>query len=452
MLKRLMVVLVSVVLLFLAVRLAGSRGWLASSVIDDPPIEGRPECPRHDVVFVDSAGVWVPREAEIAGSGAITGIPEYHDCQRLRIGNPAKFGPLVAIFARIDLQNLADPPGFIPPVPEAGYHVIPAAGNTIAALPPQQDSTIPGRIPPVRPTTQKTATGVEQSVATILNYDMEDYGPLHIQKRYNCLYVYHALQGSNVWEASIVQATSDTDCLKPLSSWPSTTPLHVKPTYDPSPPPVARWDWDEAAKEHYVGIQCGTSWCEIWNYNRPNHRSSPSDRGSGKGWYDEQYLALKAPVAGTDPDDLTPGSAMGTVQPIGDLTSYEGNDGAAFAGTWIPVARVSLSEKSAGYEGKFKYHGGPVPYGKTFISMCKGTVGDCNFPLWDQLVTPRCGNDADPWWARIDSPLGRKFRCVIRRKPKDPAAPLPPGIVRWRWKLKDEGMWVRCPGGCCEKT
>ena len=68
------------------------------------------------------------------------------------------------------------------------------------------------------------------------------------------------------------------------------------------------------------------------------------------------------------------------------------------------------------------------------------------------LFINKCDNSADPWWARVESPAGTTYRCVVRRKPMDPAAELPPGMVRWRWKLKDEGMWVRCPGGCCEKT
>ena len=23
------------------------------------------------------------------------------------------------------------------------------------------------------------------------------------------------------------------------------------------------------------------------------------------------------------------------------------------------------------------------------------------------------------------------------------------GTVRWAWEPKDEGLWVRCPAGCC---
>ena len=282
MFKRFFASALTLILVFLLTLWAGCRGLFAGSSIDDPMVNGRPECPRHDSLFVDSSGVWVPRDVQIAGSGVITTIPEYHDCQRLRVGSsPRRYGPLIAIFARIDLGNLGDPVGFVPLPSPSG------SGVPDVSVPPQAGG-------PTVILTPGTRTGAEQSVATILNYDAT-YPPLHIQSGYNCLYVYHGPVGSKLWLASIVKATTDQDCLKPLSSWPDPTPLNVQPTYDPRPAPVARWDWDKSTGEHYIGIQCGSSWCEVWNHAHATLGSSKYF-GMGKGWYDEQYLAERLPL------------------------------------------------------------------------------------------------------------------------------------------------------------
>ena len=447
--KLLIAIVVLAVLFVLAIAVRGKVGFFGEYYHDDPPIAGRPECPRHKTIFVDSAGVWVPRETEIAGSGLISAVPEYHDCQRLKLPDQPKYGPLVAIFARINLIDLSDPPGFIPPTPVVGvpYHMVQPVSGLVTSVALPTISIVPAPPPPSAGVTANK-DGSEESVATILNYD-EPYQPLRLPHAFSCLYVHH---NGSVWMAELAKVDADTDCLKPMDTWPRRDTLNVRPTYDPNPPPVARWDWDQEAKEHFIGIRCGTSWCEVWNPDRPTLTSSPP-QGMGKGWYDEQYLAEKATTAG-HPDGLTPGAAIGDVLPMGDLTAYEAGDGAAFASTWIQVARVTLSEKSAKYENKYHYikHDPNASTGFVVVSLCKGTASDCHLSLWYQLTVNRCDNDKDPWYARIDSPKGTKYRCVIRRKPEDPNTPLAPGIVRWRWRIKDEGMWIRCPGGCCEKT
>ena len=43
--------------------------------------------------------------------------------------------------------------------------------------------------------------------------------------------------------------------------------------------------------------------------------------------------------------------------------------------------------------------------------------------------------------------LAHKYFCVAKRE--HPAMVIP-GIVRWRWKVKDETIWVSCQRGCCE--
>ena len=43
----------------------------------------------------------------------------------------------------------------------------------------------------------------------------------------------------------------------------------------------------------------------------------------------------------------------------------------------------------------------------------------------------------------------RKFMCA-RRCDMDTADYWVPGTARWRWRVDDEGMWMRCRNGCCE--
>jgi hypothetical protein len=59
---------------------------------------------------------------------------------------------------------------------------------------------------------------------------------------------------------------------------------------------------------------------------------------------------------------------------------------------------------------------------------------------------------ASEWWLRIVSgtPAKAKYFCVHRRGHEDIAGLDIPGIVRWRWALNDETIWIRCLEGCCE--
>ena len=421
------------------------------------PQSGRPECPRHDVVFVDSAGTWEPLPQAIGTAQDITLVPEFHDCQRLTLPgeSPKKYGPLIAIFASITTAGLPNPPGFVPPAPPP-----PPPPPPPAPAPGASSTVVPSTafVPSITVTTtaplSTTApppprTGRENALVTVLNYDA-DYAPLHLKTGFSCLYVYH---NGNQWAAHLVFAGkaihSDTLCTKPLDvSRPESWPLPVVPKWDPKLVPVTRWERDPLAKEFYVGVQCGTSWCEIYTDQAAfTHTSAPLYPGIGKGWYDEQYLAEKG-SPDTEPDGLIPGIPEGTIIPLGDLTSYTNDD---FV-TWLQVAKVALSQESEVYKGKYKFVQSAAPIGWSTVSLCRGSKSDCNIPFVKKILMNKCDNDNDPWWARIQSPAGIEYKCVVQRDPMSSTAPLPPGVVRWRWKLKDEGMWARCPGGCCEVT
>jgi len=363
----------------------------------------RPECPADVILVPADSGLY--STTVIAASGPISLVPEFHDCQRFTDSARTVYGTMVAIFARNALEAVPDP--------------VPGAAAT---------------------TSHVLLAGSEQASATILNYDTP-YQPLRIEKGINCLYLYSL---NAVWQARIVPVTSDQACLQPMDPAGAGADLRVD-VLEPPPgidiPPVARWDWDVAVGQHYIGIRCGTRWCEVYSPSQPSLKSSASYRGtklvSAKGWYDEQYLAVQ------QGPDLVPGAALGTIFPVGDLAAAVVEN---FEKVWVQVALVSLSTASVEYKEKFNFVAGPAPLGQSAISLCRGDAQAC---LPAAATVNECNNQSDPWWARIVSGSETRFRCVIRRT--HPGVSIP-GAARWRWKVEDEGGWVRCPDGCCEIT
>jgi hypothetical protein len=372
-----------------------------------PPVVARPECPVDSILIPRDSGYTVT--TVIPASGPISLVPEYHDCQRMLSSNKSAYGSLIAVFARSGLDSIPDPPA-------------------------------------VRGTLNRVVYfAAEQAAATILNYD-GPYDPLHIESGINCLYLY-AINGK--WAAHIIKTGDEHDCLKPLSSFTGGTDLKVNVIGDKDVPPVARWDWDDRHREQYIGIRCGTQWCEVYNPSNPALASSARYVGppkvSVKGWYDEQVLAVNGPSTGPI---LVPGGVVGTIFPIGDLAQ---NPESVFT-TWKPVARVSLAAPSPAYLAKFSFVVGPPPDAKSVVSLCMGTRDACHVPSTAN-VTP-CNQGGDPWWARIESGTDANstivgYHCVIRRKHSGVSIP---GVVRWRWQTTDDDMWIRCPVGCCQVT
>jgi hypothetical protein len=336
-------------------------------------------------------------------------VPEYHDCQRFVNDKGDAFGSLIAIFASFRLDSVSDPSGG--PYPA--------------------DQVVTGR-------------SDAQAAATILNYDSL-YHPLRIEKGISCLYLFTT---NGVWNARIVSVPVDSLCKHSMSANNGGSSLAVSVSPD-SPgekiPEVARWDWDEVNHEHYIGIRCGTHWCEVYNPSRPALSSSPRYAGSPlvrvKGWYDQQDLAVTKVGAG---GVLVPGGIRGTIFPVGDLERNRLQD---FDSTWKQVALVSLEDDSPPYHDKLNLIKGPAPLGHSEVWLCRGDWKACGLPSTG--AANKCANTADPWWAKIVSGPETRYRCVIRRT--HPGVPIP-GAVRWRWQNTDEDMWIRCPTGCCEAT
>jgi hypothetical protein len=59
------------------------------------------------------------------------------------------------------------------------------------------------------------------------------------------------------------------------------------------------------------------------------------------------------------------------------------------------------------------------------------------------------GKNQGTWYGRITASDGQvKYVCVVYRPTKDNSQP--PAVVRWRWSVRDDLIWIECPSGCCE--
>jgi hypothetical protein len=167
-----------------------------------------------------------------------------------------------------------------------------------------------------------------------------------------------------------------------------------------------------------------------------------------KGWYDEQRLAFPS-TAGSG---LVVGSVRGTFLPMPDLGNDSGApDTSRYARHWIAVATASVEAGSSVYLKKLNLQVSPVRPSSDSVYLCYGARAKCPMTA-DPARGPQCKATGDPeiWWARIVSsgaPPSTHYFCVQRREHANVHIP---GVVRWRWAVKDETMWIRCLEGCCE--
>lgn len=368
-----------------------------------------PECPH----------TWTFKREDLVSFllGTRTNVPEFHDCQKLRVAKD-EYGPLAAVFAIDRLESVQD-------------SALGATRGRVLAL-----------------------VHLPQGGA---------YGALGLSKAWACVIVRVRGTGGDAW---IVPVDRGDQCASPhigdVTALRSPLDLHVLPSpkgLDRQIPPVARWDWDDSTSTQYIGVRCGSAWCEI---GRRNFRSSAShDPGAStdlntragyafRGAYDEQRLAEFSTGV------LTPGTRLGTVVPMPDL------DGLTKTrppnGQWVPVARTYLTPFSEEYQTKFNFAAtatvSPNEARASTVSLCVGTDTEAcgaierNTTLDISLCTPEVPSGAR-WIARVDRPgAPSKYFCVLYRGHS--AGFYVPPVVRWRWRADDETIWISCPSGCCE--
>jgi len=389
-------------------------------------------------------GAAVKTITEIPLSGSVTGIIGFHDCQRFIRGQA--YDSVYAIFAALHIESLP--------------------AKLIAAAPPVRVASLD----PSVIASGITVTAVAVAAATIYSYG-GTYAPLGIKPGFNCLYFFGQ---SGSWRAKMVPMGPDApSCLDPLTDPVATSGKELvvhavsEPGFsDADYPPVARWDWDAVHRQQYIGIKCGTAWCEVGDpagftpgagFADPGGPSQLRRNRMIKGWYDQQFLATVSADGKT-----TPSRIRGTIFPDARLGDDDTNGvfKIAHPGNWVPVAQVLLEAPATltpadaavikQYKDSLNFDATVAGGRLNTISLCHGTKSDCIPPGSVSTVGP-CDGD-EMWWAQIESthgPTDRMYRCVVRQAHDHLGSPVP-GTARWRWLASNEVTWKRCDNGCCE--
>jgi hypothetical protein len=316
------------------------------------------------------------------------------------------------------------------------------------------------------------------------------YGDLGIKVGHNCLYLWRRARTPIAWGATMLdhsdlaESPAGPDCRGALPVAPNVpgAPLRVLPpaTFpgleDADYPPVARWDWDASSRRQYISIKCGAAWCEVG----PRDGFSPSPAFPDdnpalsraqrrvrlvKGWYDRQPLAIDADGDGK----LEPSGIDGVFMPNPNLDgrdswgAYRGRFDRTATVMLLPRGTTTLPIKYAKYLGIAA--GAPLPLTAHF-ELCYGSGTECGVGTVFGTCQPPGRGDDPPgtgldaqglrrWYARVRVGASKEDFCVTRFPGHiDPATGRfhdIPGTVRWRWKAEDEGGWMRCSTGCCEK-
>jgi len=378
--------------------------------------------------------------------GALTHIPEFHDCQRfiaqrkLLFWSWQEYQSLLAIWVRNELDSVA--------FPMVTGGLVSGAADSLGATVPGTvrywlgDSLVESTLPEVK------ETGV--AVALVWS-DGRGYGPLGIHPGYNCLYLYDPA----AWKARMVPVADENEChdnVDPAAVGGMELPVYenrVPGRGNDDYPPVARWD-QGGRRSYYAAVKCLAAWCEIGR--KPEESSSQSYAGGRtrdvKGWYDEQNLAV-----------WTDGGRWPT-HILGAAFPDEGLDALTRTkfpeGTWVPVAQVVLradgkrapnGDELETYHRKFNFELASTKGDTNHVEFCYGSADRCF--VGTGVNPPSCtGYGVGQYWARIISAGTRDtaYRCVTYT---DHGVTMP-GMVRWRWLANDEKNWVSCPSGCCQ--
>ncbi len=393
----------------------------------------------------------------------IKDVPEFHDCQRfiVDVERVATYDSLFAIYASASLPSLIRQLG--EPLKQDAVTVV-GTGNVATEL-----ADLPG-IPrdSVRSLVATTIvfSAPHKLVAVGLIVAGNDYDALGIKPGVNCLYVgrYDLADGiPESWFAVVLNSVSgpeancsetDVTQIDPARSkrLQVTRVIASEFTADSDYPPVARWDWDVANRQQYIGIACGAAWCEVGEAGFLPSAALPVVEGltskqrrvrTVKGWYDQQFLAKKGPAG-----KLVPSGVLGTIVADPDLGSKEDAD---FEAGYVPVARVYLAspgtpdaEALEEYQSKFAFvpQSSLEPDGARVLTL----KGKRNETKWNARI-----RKSDFWFP----PIKYKSKDITRRPVRQEfidAGYEVPAVARWRWMKKDEGTWTRCSAGCCEMS
>jgi hypothetical protein len=447
----------------------------------------RDDCP-HDWQLVVPG---LPPSGEFGLVGALTDIPEFHDCQAMILEGPwwqffrkPYYGPTIGVFlSQANGSLVADlihatyspvaldcPPGpVIDPIHITDSLAVGIARNRfadtlgirtdaspqVASCTPTYPAVAIGDPPPSGAQRKGEVTAI--ATLQLYNFGPGDYKPLNIKPGFNC--VYYTLSTANQYEAWMFHTHPDTECKVKTRAQllAGGFPLQVKSeanfgndslTY----PPAARWDWDPNGRNQYMGFRCGAAWCDV---GRPGFSvSARHDAGFSAsekklfgipGWYDEQRLAIWKNNASGNPE-IVLGDIKGVIVPYPHLHTLTLNSFTAAMsadvtgrGGWIDTWRVYLEADDMRYKQRFGFTAAwPVAPSRRANIISLRMKADGQF---EARITPADGGKP-------------KIKTVTR---VDHAAIIGqfaiPGTVRWRWLANalggDETNWGKCDYGCC---
>lgn len=383
-----------------------------------PSVRDHPECPvswgdsipwfEYKQPALGALGVvtnvtYQPIPGGVPGTGPITDIPEFHDCQRFVSRDEQRFDSLFAIFASAKQDSIttalawdsvtwaAVPPGVVTVSPQGvisgvavGTAVITATStvNQAITISKQVAVVAPGVTPtnqPIHMGTPDVDTIAPQEsrrafaplgaptdstlpVATIYSYG-QFYPELGIEPNFNCVYIF--FDGTRRLRARVVPVRDLGGAVDACAqvfdlSRPGGSPLPVTvtsiglATKSTDVPAVARWDWDPspapAGKKQFFGLGCGRVYCEVGVTESPGLHFLPPGSPAGdqrvvtiKPWHDEQVLAIPDPAS---EDGQLPSSLRATVIPNPDLEAQQWNeDGPS---EWKTAAYIAIKDLSGG--------------------------------------------------------------------------------------------------------
>ena len=448
-----------------------------------------PECPHYGGAWLksyrnDSGGAWLKSYRNDSSMSApllsvpdsLSGVPEYHDCQRLLV--PANVGVSNSVRIRHNSYHTRDTLAFGPlAAVYVRYHL-----DSVYEHSPLVPATLPGQWATlIRNPPTDLRLAISGEVASL-----GDYRALGIRRGFNCVVVgwRDSVDGhsSPKYMAWMVYVGTRDKC-NPDPSHPfdpfALKIVTVRPLFaDSLPtegdaagidsvPTVARWDWDSVASQQYIGLKCPKHWCEL--HSSPRYASSPTyvppaslglhgtERSvvRQKGWYDAEYLT-KVRKGTVIP--LAIDGTWGSIFPVPGLGDRKMTDYGS--GTWLPAAWVSITPASPGYLTKYNYDGDGAPpsrSGRNTVSLCFAAASNptaCIPAGLPGTCTSDNGTSTTQgglWYAKVEGAehKGPTYMCVSYIS--TPSTKVhPPGNVRWRWVREDQTIWISCPAGCCQ--
>ncbi len=243
----------------------------------------------------------------------------------------------------------------------------------------------------------------------------------------------------------------------PVGSPPVPATMEVTRTRHPDRevPPVSRWEWSNPRSQNTIGVRCGKAWCQIAliGFNRTHHeqKDQTGAEPSGKqshvlGWYDVQPLGMPS-SAGV----MEPKGPRALIRPLDALERQLNDINAPVRDTFLTVVEAKLY---AGPASNSKYADWGLKNGWNELAICHGSQDACEAGTVpnESVCVANTDTDGRRWYVRIkargasDSGV---YRCLHFHRDAYGAAEFP-SVARWMWLPRDEGIWVRCPQGCCQ--